>query len=45
MLSYALPEQAGRQLGRLLKVRRMAIDDFWAHSRHDVLTPRSGAVC
>jgi hypothetical protein len=44
MLSYVLPEQPGRQLGRLIKVLRMAIDDFWADSRRDVLTPGSGAV-
>ena len=44
MLSYVLPEQAGRQLDRLIKVLRMAIDDLWVDSRHDVLTPRSGAV-
>ena len=29
MLSYVLPEQPGRQLDRLIKVRRMAIDDLW----------------
>jgi hypothetical protein len=28
----------------LIKVLRMAIDDLWVDSRHDVLTPRSGAV-
>ena len=44
MLSYVLPEQPGRQLDRLIKVLRMAIDDLWVDSRHDVLTPRSGAV-
>ena len=44
MLSCVLPEQAGRQLDRLIKVLRMAIDDFWVDSRHDVLTPGSGAV-
>jgi hypothetical protein len=33
-----------RQLDRLVKVLRMAIDGFWADSRHDVLTPGSGAV-
>jgi hypothetical protein len=44
MLSYVLPEQSRCQLGRLLRVRRMAIDDLWVDSRHLVLTPRSGAV-
>ena len=44
MLSYVLPEQPGRQLDRLIKVLRMAIDDLWVDSRHDVLTPRSGAM-
>ena len=44
MLSYELPEQPGRQLDRLVKVLRVAIDGFWADSRHDVLTPGSGAV-
>lgn len=44
MPSYVLPEQAGRQRDRLIKVLRMAIEDFWAGSRHDVLTPGSGAV-
>jgi hypothetical protein len=33
-----------RQLDRLVKVLRMAVDGFWADSRHDVLTPGSGAV-
>jgi hypothetical protein len=33
-----------RQLDRLVKVLRMAIEDFRADSRHHVLTPRSGAV-
>jgi hypothetical protein len=44
MLSYVLPEQPGRQLDRLIQVLRMAIDGLWGDSRHDVLTPRSGAV-
>ena len=44
MPSYMLPEQPGRQLDRLIKVLRMAIDDLRVDSRHDVLTPRSGAV-
>jgi hypothetical protein len=44
MLSYVLPEQPGRQLDRLIKVLRMVIDDLWVDSRHDVLTPMSGAV-
>jgi hypothetical protein len=44
MLSYVLPEQPGRQLGRLIKLLRIAIDDLWVDSRHVVLTPRSGAV-
>jgi hypothetical protein len=44
MLSCVLPEQAGRQLDRLIKVLRMAFDDFWVDSRHYVLTPGSGAV-
>ena len=44
MLSYVLPEQPGRQLGRLIEVLRMAIDDLGVDSRHDVLTPRSGAM-
>ena len=44
MLSYVLPEQPGRQLDRLTKVLRMAIVDLCVDSRHDVLTPRSGAV-
>jgi hypothetical protein len=44
MLSYVLPEQPGRHLDRLIKVLRMAIDDLWVDSRHDVLMPRSGAV-
>jgi hypothetical protein len=44
MLSYVLPEQPGRQLDRLIKVLRMSIDDLLVDSRHDVLTPRSGAV-
>jgi hypothetical protein len=39
-----LSEQPGRGLDRLIKVLRMAIDDLWVDSRHDVLTPRSGAV-
>lgn len=42
MLSYMLPEQPGRQLDRLIQVLRMAIDDLWVDSRHEVLTPRSG---
>jgi hypothetical protein len=44
MLSHVLPEQPGHQLDRLIQVPRMAIDGLWADSRHDVLTPRSGAV-
>ena len=32
------------QLDRLIKVLRVAIGDLWVDSRHDVLTPRSGAV-
>jgi|RhiMetdeSRZDD1v2_1073273.scaffolds.fasta_scaffold13250_5 hypothetical protein len=44
MLSYVLPEQAGRQLDRLTKVLRMAIDDLCMDSRYDVLTPSSGTV-
>jgi hypothetical protein len=44
MLSYVLPEQPGRQLDRLTKVLRMAIDDLCVDSRHDVLTPRSGTA-
>ena len=44
MLSYVLPEQPGRQLGRLIKVLRLAVADRWVDSRHVVLTPRSGAV-
>jgi hypothetical protein len=35
--------QPGRQLDRLIKVLRMAIDDLWVDSR-DVLTPRPAAV-
>ena len=41
MLSYVLPEQPGR---RLIEVLRIAIDDLGVDSRHDVLTPRSGAM-
>jgi hypothetical protein len=44
MLSQVLPEQPGRQLDRLIQVLRMAIGGLWVDSRHDVLTPRSGAV-
>jgi len=44
MLSYVLPEQPGRQLDRLIKVLRMAIDGLWVDGRHDGLTLRSGAV-
>jgi hypothetical protein len=44
MLSYVLPEQPGRQLGRLIEVLRRAIDDLGVDSRHDVLTPGSGAA-
>jgi hypothetical protein len=44
MLSCVLPEQAGHQPGRLIKVLRMAFDDFWVDSRHDVLMSGSGAV-
>jgi hypothetical protein len=44
MLSHVLPEQPGRQLDRLIKVLRMAIDDLWVDRRHDVLLPRSGAT-
>ena len=43
MLSYVLPEQSGHQLDRLIQVPRMA-DGLWVDSRHDVLTPMSGAV-
>jgi hypothetical protein len=43
-LTYVFPEQPGRQLDRLIKVPRMAIGDLWVDSRHDVLTPRSGAM-
>ena len=41
MLSYVLPEQPGR---RLMEVLRIAIDDLGVDSRHDVVTPRSGAM-
>ena len=44
MLSYVLSEQLGRGLDRLIKVLRMAIDGLRVDSRHNVLTPRSGAV-
>jgi hypothetical protein len=44
MVSYVLPERPGRQLDRLIEVLRMAVDDLWVDSRHDVLMPRSGAV-
>jgi hypothetical protein len=44
MLNYVLPEQPGRQLSRLIEVLRIAIDDLGVDSRHDVLTPSSGAV-
>jgi hypothetical protein len=44
MVSCVLPGQLGRRLDRLIEVLRMAIDDLWVDSRHDVLTPRSGAV-
>jgi hypothetical protein len=44
MLSYVLPEQPGRQPGRLIEVLRVAIDDLGVDSRHDVLPPRSGAM-
>jgi hypothetical protein len=44
MLRYVLPEQPGRQLDRLIKVLRIAIDGLWVDSRHDVLVFRSGAV-
>ncbi len=44
MLSCVFAEQPGRQLDRLIRVRRMAIDDLWVDSRPDVLTPGSGAV-
>ena len=43
MLSHVLPEQSRHQLDRLIQVPRMA-DGLWADRRHDVLTPRSGAV-
>lgn len=44
MLSHVLPEQSGHQLDRLIQVLHLAIDGLWADRRHDVLTPRSGAV-
>ena len=44
MLSQVLPGQPRHQLDRLIQVLRMAIDGLWADSRHDVLTPGSGAV-
>ena len=36
--------QPGRQLDRLIEVLRIAINDLWVDSRHDVLTPTSAAV-
>ena len=36
--------QPGCQLGWLIEVLRIAIDDLGVDSRHDVVTPRSGAM-
>jgi hypothetical protein len=36
--------QPGRQLDRLIEELRMAIDDLWVDSRHDVLTLTSASV-
>ncbi len=44
MLSYVLPEQPGRRLGRLIKVVRMAVGGLWVDSRLDIVTLRSGAT-